>query len=268
MRRLPLGRKGIIVRPWRRSIPVRGRLTSAIIASVKRKLLRDGIVIVRNLLPSTTVVRGRNAILRLGRFSLEARKPWPSLLSSLHIQQDHCVRKVLEGPRVATLMRGLLGSPIMTTKYKWLRAMPPKLFTGVHTDAAYFGTDRHILTSWIPFTKVPVRRGLVWVPKSHLTDVFTNRMEQWDIGQDGTKSGWLMKDASLLKLPNGMRWHGTSMNPGDVAIFGVKLLHMTMPNDSPCFRISCDTRWHCGYPSTKGTGPWREVASVPRSPSI
>jgi len=250
MRRIALGKKGIFVKPWRRVLRY-SRLTKRKLADVGTRLQRDGIVIYRNLLPKSTVKRGREAILRLGQFSLLAKPPWPSLLARSDIQNDRRVTEVLEHARLTRVMSTLLGSPIRTTEYKWLRAMPPKLFTGLHTDSTYFG-EQPLLTAWIPFTYVPVRRGLVWVPKSQLTELKPRRL-----GADGTSSGWLTDDASLYILPQGQQWHGTSMSPGDVAIFGPKLLHMTLPNSSPRFRISCDTRWQQGNPSSKGTGPWR-----------
>jgi len=257
MRTFPLGKGNIKVKIWRRAI----RCESGTSLSRKKKvaigdrLAQDGIVIIRGFIPTRKVLQGRNKILRLGNFNLKARKPWPSLLSALHIQNDASVRRVLESPRLALLMRELLGGPVLTTRYKWLRAMPPKLFTGAHTDAAYFGESSSLLTAWIPFTKVPVHRGLVWVPGSHSTSQWTKKR----VGKDGTESGWIVDDASQLKLPRGFNWHGTSLNPGDVAIFGTSILHMTLPNESSLFRISCDTRWATGDPSSQGTGPWSRV---------
>ena len=45
---------------------------------------------------------------------------------------------------------------VVTTAYKWLRAVPPTTYTGPHMDRAYVGEGRR-LTAWIPFG--PVRRG-------------------------------------------------------------------------------------------------------------
>ena len=45
---------------------------------------------------------------------------------------------------------------VVTTAYKWLRAVPPTTFTGPHMDRAYVGEGRR-LTAWIPLG--PVRRG-------------------------------------------------------------------------------------------------------------
>jgi len=257
MRSCPLGKGDIKVKIWRRAIRCKNErsLSRKKIITISDRLARDGVVILRGYIPARKVLQGRNKILSLGNFNLRARKPWPSLLSALHIQNDASVRRVVENKRLASLMRELLGGPVMTTKYKWLRAMPPKLFTGAHTDAAYFGDKSSLLTAWIPFTKVPVRRGLVWVPGSQSSNKWINKRA----GEDGTESGWIVNDASQLKLPKGLHWHGTSLNPGDVAIFGTRLLHMTLPNESDCFRISCDTRWSAGNPSSDGTGPWTLV---------
>lgn len=38
-----------------------------------------------------------------------------------------------------------------TTRFKWVRAMPPALFTGVHIDRVYMGRgSQRMLTAWIP----------------------------------------------------------------------------------------------------------------------
>ncbi|CAD7945924.1 unnamed protein product [Amoebophrya sp. A25] len=60
---------------------------------------------------------------------------------------------------------------------------------------------------------------------------------------NGTTSGWLTLDASEFQVPNGFFWRSTEFGGGDVAIFCMDLLHMTIPNLSQSNRISCDTRW-------------------------
>merc|ERR1712194_644102 len=62
-------------------------------------------------------------------------------------------------------------------------------------------------------------------------------------GDDGERSGWLAKDPSLFPLPEGCHWQSVHFDMGDVAIFGMDLLHTTIPNETTCFRLSCDTRW-------------------------
>jgi len=60
---------------------------------------------------------------------------------------------------------------------------------------------------------------------------------------NGTTSGWLHLDASEFQVPPDKTWRSTWFKEGDVAIFDMRLLHMTVPNLSKRNRISCDTRW-------------------------
>jgi len=48
---------------------------------------------------------------------------------------------------------------------------------------------------------------------------------------------------------------------GDIAIFGMDLLHSTVPNVSGTFRLSCDTRWQpkSDPPGDVNVGPWRSA---------
>ena len=62
----------------------------------------------------------------------------------------------------------------------------------------------------------------------------------------------------------GMGWHwegGTFDFHGCFeAIFGMDLLHSTLPNGLQAFRLSCDTRWQPldeAPPQGVQTGPWR-----------
>ena len=50
------------------------------------------------------------------------------------------------------------------------------------------------------------------------------------------------------------------------AIFGMDLLHSTLPNGSRAFRLSCDTRWQPldAPPPELPTGPWRAQEPKPK----
>lgn len=48
----------------------------------------------------------------------------------------------------------------MTTAFKWLRAVAPGEFTGVHTDRVFLGRGSHrLLTAWIPLGDCPVEQA-------------------------------------------------------------------------------------------------------------
>ncbi len=44
---------------------------------------------------------------------------------------------------------------VITTGYKWLRAVCKGEFTGVHTDKVFLGRGSpHVLTAWVPLGQV------------------------------------------------------------------------------------------------------------------
>ena len=53
------------------------------------------------------------------------------------------------------MLRCLQVSDVITTGYKWLRAVCQGEYTGVHTDKVFLGRgSSHVLTAWVPLSKV------------------------------------------------------------------------------------------------------------------
>ncbi|CAK0866089.1 unnamed protein product [Prorocentrum cordatum] len=161
----------------------------------------------------------------------------PSLLRRLDLQQLPCVLQVLEHPSLFSAAARLLDvEEAVTTAYKWLRAVPPGAFTGPHMRRK---TVDHALPRFRDYRRA---------------------------GGDGERSGWLAPDPGLLELPPASRgWHSTDFAAGDVAVFGMDLLHTTVPNTTRSFRLSCDTRWQpAAAPPPAGVtvGPWRREARL------
>eukprot|EP00392_Amoebophrya_sp_AT5.2_P003054 g3059.t1 len=136
---------------------------------------------------------------------------------------------------------------VETTTFKWLRCVKEKLYTGLHQDLFYLGNDNY-LTAWIPFLdNTDLKHGaLTWLADDdERTTVVSSSAAttRSSCSNNGTTAGWLDLDASKFPVPPGKVWRSTSFQAGDVAIFDMRLLHMTVPNLSGINRISCDTRW-------------------------
>ena len=53
---------------------------------------------------------------------------------------------------------------VVTTAFKWLRAVAPEEFTGVHTDRVFLGRGSpRLLTAWIPLGDCPVEQVMTGV---------------------------------------------------------------------------------------------------------
>ena len=135
-------------------------------------------------------------------------------------------------------------TPVSSIPFKWLRAVPTGLFTGIHLDRVYFRHHPSLITSWIPLGNMTRYHGsLILVPKSH-TDPKLEPLRQGygstNVGSDGTASGWL--DPESLNHYN-LDWVGGEYQLGDVVLVGLDTLHRSLPNQSSQWRLSCEIRW-------------------------
>ena len=98
-----------------------------------QRLRADGYLLCRDLLPREDVLAARAAILR------ERSPRCPSLLDRQDIAALPEVRRVLESCRIKTVLQRVCGEAAFApVAFKWLRAVGPGLFTGVHMDKVYF----------------------------------------------------------------------------------------------------------------------------------
>ena len=97
------------------------------------RLRADGYLLCRDLLPREDVLAARAAILR------ERSPRCPSLLDRQDIAALPEVRRVLESCRIKTVLQRVCSEAAFApVAFKWLRAVGPGLFTGVHMDKVYF----------------------------------------------------------------------------------------------------------------------------------
>jgi hypothetical protein len=234
---------------------------------LRRRLQRDGYLLLRGVLPASTVLKARGFLLE----QLHAAKPEcfvPGLPCSearaaegvgglgLLARQDLAaaapVAAVLEAPALFALMQRLLqAEEVVTSGYKWLRAVGRSEFTGLHTDRVFLGRGTaRLLTAWTPLGHVPPEQGSLLVAAgSHRLPAFAplrGSYGQSQVGKDGTRSGWLSDNGALLAADVGaVDWRVADCGPGDIVVLGLDVLHMSASNESrpPRIRVSCDTRW-------------------------
>ncbi|SCV70777.1 BQ2448_3539 [Microbotryum intermedium] len=244
--------------------------------TLRKQLAQDGFLYLRAFLPCELVTIARNTLaldlasngfldanacldlcddpLYIDPGSVKDKRT-PELLSRRDLHRHPDVLSVLEHGSFRQLMRSLLIPPspdsgelaassttippkLQTHPYKWLRAVGPSLYTGLHVDRTYFPITSFptLLTAWIPLDNIPTELGsLVIAP-----DV---RLPPMKVGGDGTKSGWIHEDYLEDQT---IRWESADMNRGDVVIIDpARCVHMSSRNvaSPPTWRISADTRW-------------------------
>jgi hypothetical protein len=250
---------------------------------LRARLQRDGYLMLRGVLPATAVRKARAFLLG----ELHAAKPRcfaPGIPHSearaaegagslgLLARQDLAaappVAAVLEAPPLFALMRRLLqAEEVVTSGYKWLRAVGAAQFTGLHTDRVFLGRGTpRLLTAWTPLGDVPPELGSLLVAAgSHRLPAFAALHAGYghsQVGKDGTRSGWLTDDGGALAGQAGgpVDWRVAECGPGDVVVLGLDVLHMSASNETrpPRIRLSCDTRWQpAGEPRDPRLVVWR-----------
>lgn len=247
---------------------------------LKHRLDREGYLMLRNVLSASSVIKARICLLEeLHRSKRECFAPGlPAsearaaegaaglgLLGRQDLAAKPPVSSVLEAPALFALMQGLLEeTDIITTGYKWLRAVARSEFTGLHTDRVFLGRGTsQLLTAWLPLGSVgPDLGSLLVAAGSHRLSCYSGVRNSYgtsQVGSDGTRSGWLSDNGEVLSAAaEGVEvdWRVADCRPGDVVVLGLDVLHMSASNESdpPRIRLSCDTRW--------------QAASEPRDPRL
>lgn len=161
---------------------------------------------------------------------------------------------------------------MVTTAYKWLRAVARGEFTGAHTDRVYVGAgSQRLLTVWLPLGEVGPEQGAMRVLKgSHKLEGLQELRDGYGkgrVGRDGTRSGWIEADQLPVLRESGANWVTTRFRPGDICVLGLDTVHMTGPNTTERLRISCDTRWQPAEdPSDPRLGRLQAAGSAPCAP--
>ena len=235
-------------------------------AALRARFARDGFVFLRGALGAATVLAARARVLAhledggvLSPGSGGVLAPAGSL-SNLEgrtaLTHSAELLDVLEGAPLRAAVAALLDTrtdALATFDYKWLRAVPPRIFTGAHCDSVYMSRGtRDLLTAWVPLEPSATLElgSLAMLRGSHAAPglekvrgtygAFDTESEP---GFEG--SGWLTDDpAELAALDANVQWVGGDFSAGDVIIFGLRTFHMSTANTTKdTVRISADVRW-------------------------
>jgi len=158
------------------------------------------------------------------------------------------IKRLLEGSELKQVMQTLLGGPVRTFDYKWLRAVATEEFTGCHTDSVYMGRGtKNLVTCWIPFMDIAIEKGVLAVCKgSNSLPGFQRVKETYgamDVDKDDVGgTGWFTNDPYEV-LKYGGQWQTVDFRAGDVVVFTMNTFHASTVNTTNTVRISCDVRF-------------------------
>lgn len=256
---------------------------------LRRRLENDGYLYLRNLVEKEILAQIRElAIDELRRNGLldpqsstdgevRARRgvDFYGVLEALNGHE--AIRQVARLPSLLTLFSNLFGEPARGLDFVWPRAAGPGRGEMPHCDWVYMsrGTPR-LLTVWIPLAEVPVEHGsLMLLENSHRANPFTKKYLGLDADRLGFFRGVRFKHGHFInggrysvrpdkvRAEFGTRWLTENFKVGDAVIFGPKMLHATLDNQTKSFRLSLDTRFQ---PASEPVDP-RFVGATPEAHS-
>ena len=154
------------------------------------------------------------------------------------------VLDAVDGPHAFNFFKRFLGGPVLTFDKRWLRAMASGGHNHFHYDSAYVGrgTPRRY-TMWSAFTDIGLENGpLAICLGSDRHEKLKATYGKIDMDRD-LIDPVLSTDPREVIERFGFKLATAHFEPGDAIIFGLHLLHSSVPNRSNRFRISIDTRY-------------------------
>ncbi len=228
--------------------------------ALRKRLMEDGYLYMRNVLDREEVLEARRAILSymaeheglepgarpldgvMGQYG----KTVP-MLGRPPITHHPAVKQVLESSALFDFYKHIFGSPALTYDYKWLRAVGNEEATGCHMDHVYMGRgSKRLMTCWVPFGDLPIEQGTLAICKgSHNEPGFEklrNTYGKMDVDRDNV-AGWFTMNPREITDTFGGRWLANDVRAGDLITFGMHLMHASTTNITDRWRISCDIRF-------------------------
>ena len=154
------------------------------------------------------------------------------------------VLAVTDGPHTFGFYEQLLGGPVLTMDKRWLRAMACGGSNFFHYDSAYVGRGTlNRYTMWSAFSDIGLENGpLAICLGSHKDERLKATYGLADMDLDLIDPVF-SKDPREMVEKFGFVLATAHFQPGDVLLFGLHLLHSSIPNRTNRYRISIDTRY-------------------------
>jgi len=153
--------------------------------------------------------------------------------------------EVASSPRTMTFFSDLLAGPALTYDYKWPRAVASGVSgTGLHYDVVFMGRGtKDVLTMWTPLEDVPLDHGplALCLGSQHFERV-KNTYGQMDVDRDNIEGDFSHDPMEMVEEFGGI-WATSAFRAGDMLVFGMFMMHVSLRNATPSYRISADTRY-------------------------
>lgn len=154
------------------------------------------------------------------------------------------VLAMTDGPHTFDFYEKLMGGPVMTMDKRWLRAMACGGSNFFHYDSAYVGRGTlNRYTMWSALSDIGLENGpLAICLGSHKDERLKATYGLADMDLDLIDPVF-SKDPREMGEKFGFTLATAHFQPGDALLFGLHLLHSSVPNRTNRYRISIDTRY-------------------------
>lgn len=225
-------------------------------AALQKRLDEDGYLLLRQLQDREQVLEARRAILERAAEAgmLDPEAPRMDAVINRHAKPRTGVQKkfaqtpeyraLVESPAIMGFFERLLGGPVLTFDYKWLRLVATGENTGCHYDIVYMGRGTtNLFTCWTPLGDVSLQHGpLAICVGSHRFERMKQTYGKSDVDRDLT-AGLFSNDPVEIVDRFGGKWQTTNFRAGDVIVFGMYTMHASLTNTTNQYRVSSDTRY-------------------------
>ncbi|MCD9020759.1 phytanoyl-CoA dioxygenase family protein [Cohnella silvisoli] len=222
--------------------------------ALRSRMEEDGYLLIRRFHKREEVLKARTSILekmdRMGKLSRDTlleegvmSDGSKSIFMGGTNEDLPALLNVLNGDHIMKFFDQFLNAPSLTYHYKWLRAVGKGDFTGAHYDIVYMGRGtQNVYTVWSPLGDVSYEMGgLAVCLGSHRFEELKQSYGRKDSDRDNI--GHYTDDLLVITEKFGGKWATTTFEAGDVLIFGMYLLHCSLENTTPQYRISVDARY-------------------------
>lgn len=236
--------------------------SDADLATRQRRLDEDGYLLLRGFLDREEVLTTKRSLLKpladgavldpeapIEEAVLNPKPDRPSVKMDERVQggeyfpidwKNPQLRALTTSPHIKGLFTDLLGGPVVTYDFKWVRAVGPDGYAKIHWDAVFWEAG-NVYTCWIPLGDIPVEMGTLAV----LTGSEELRSKAREAPRDlATSFDYVEKlDPFELMDEYGGRLETTGFEAGDVLVFTMYTPHMSLANKTNRIRVSTDIRF-------------------------
>ena len=224
---------------------------------LRARLAEDGHLFIRGFHPRRAAEAARDRVLAALRDlgALDPETDWhqgiagPQNASFAFFRQTEVahapeVLAVTDGPHTFDFYEKLMGGAALTMDKRWLRAMARGGSNFFHYDSAYVGRGTlRRYTMWSAFTDIGLENGpLAICLRSHQDERLKATYGLADMDLDLIDPVF-SKDPREMVEKFGFTLATARFEPGDALLFGLHLLHSSVPNRTNRYRISIDTRY-------------------------